>query len=77
MVNELYLSILYRPAAGVARSFVAKALGRARTDLSRLELLDALETCEKLATELYRSAARYEPERLSGYTLGGRRYRAC
>jgi type IV secretion system protein VirB4 len=73
MANELYLSILYRPAAGLATGVVSKLLGRVRKDTSRLELLEAFDACEKLAQSFLASAARYEPERLGGYTANGRR----
>jgi type IV secretion system protein VirB4 len=72
MVNELYLSLVYRPASGVATHVVAKALTRGQRGGSRLELLDALDACEKLAQTFAASAARYEPERLGTYTLGAR-----
>jgi type IV secretion system protein VirB4 len=72
MVNELYLSLVYRPASGVATHVVAKALTRGQRGGSRLELLDALDACEKLGQTFAASAARYEPERLGTYTLGAR-----
>src|SRR3984885_14273868 len=72
MVNELYLSLVYRPASGVATHVVAKALTRGQRGGSRLELLDALDVCEKLAQTFAASAARYEPERLGTYTMGAR-----
>ena len=73
MVNELYLSLVYRPASGVATHVVAKALTRGQRGCSRLDLLDALDACEKLAQTFAASAARYEPERLGTYPLGARR----
>jgi type IV secretion system protein VirB4 len=73
MVNELYLSLLYRPAAGVATNVVSKALLRRRPQGSRLESLDALDACEKLAQGFTASAARYEPEPLGIYDRQGRR----
>jgi type IV secretion system protein VirB4 len=67
MVNELYLSILYRPTADVATGLLAKALSRSKREESRLELLDALDACEKLAATLLASLTRYEPELLTLY----------
>ena len=64
MANKLYLSIVYRPAAGIASNLVSKALSRGHSQGSRLELLDALETCEKLGQTVAASLSRYEPERL-------------
>src|ERR1700722_12293697 len=49
MVNELYLAFVYRPASGIATHVAAKAITRGRRGGSRLELLDALDACEKLA----------------------------
>jgi type IV secretion system protein VirB4 len=71
MANELYLSIVYRPAAGIASNLVSKALSGSHGHGSRLELLDALDNCEKLAQTVAASVSRYEPERLGVYTSGG------
>ena len=73
MANELYLSLVYRPAAGIATGLVAKLLSRSHREGSRLELLDAIEACEKLEGTVKASLARYEPERLGIYTAGGHR----
>jgi type IV secretion system protein VirB4 len=72
MVNELYLSTVYRPTAGVASGLVAKCLSRTHREESRLELSDALDACEKLSGTLMASLARYEPEPLALYSQGGR-----
>jgi len=74
MSNELYLSIVYRPTAGIASNLVSKALARSQRHGSRLELLDALDACEKLAQTFAASASRYEPERLGVYAAGGRHF---
>jgi len=74
MSNELYLSIFYRPTAGIASNLVAKALARSQRHGSRLELLDALDACEKLAQTFSASASRYEPERLGVYAASGRHF---
>ena len=71
MANELYLSIVYRPAAGIASNLVSKFLSGSQRQGSRLELLDALESCEKLGGTVAASLARYEPERLGVYRRGG------
>lgn len=70
MANELYLSLIYRPAAGIASNLVSKALSRSQPQGSRLQLLDALESCEKLGATVAASLARYEPERLGVETIG-------
>jgi type IV secretion system protein VirB4 len=68
--NELYLCVLYRPAAGLATSLFSRALARAQRDGTRLELADALDACEKLSQTLYASLARYEPGILGCYRFG-------
>ena len=72
MVNELYLSVLYRPAAGRARHLLAGALSRAQPAAARLELADALEACERLAQTLRAALLQYEPQPLGCYRAAGR-----
>jgi len=72
MVNDLYLSVVYRPVAGVATGLAARALTRGRRQESRLELEDAIEACEKLVQTLAASFARYEAESVGLYARGGR-----
>ena len=74
MVNELYLSTVYRPTAGLASGLVARCLSRTHREESRLELKDALDACEKLAGTLVASLSRYEPEPLA---LDTRENRVC
>ncbi|HVA19305.1 MAG TPA: hypothetical protein VMU55_03945, partial [Solirubrobacteraceae bacterium] len=74
MVNELYLSIVYRPVVGAAPNLLAKALGRAPRAGGREELAEALDLCEKLGQSVSVSLARYEPERLGVYRWSGRTY---
>jgi type IV secretion system protein VirB4 len=71
MANEMFLSVVYRPVTGVASSLVARSF-RTRREESRLELLDALDACEKLSQTLLASLARYEPEPLALYSREGR-----
>ncbi len=70
MVNELYLALIYRPAATVAGGVLARLLSRAQPDSPRLELSDALDSCAKLAQTVSASLARYEPELLGAYRMG-------
>ena len=70
MINDLYIAVCYRPAAGLAAGMVSKALARTRAAPARVELLDALENCAKLAQTLRASLARYEPETLGIYRGG-------
>ncbi len=74
MVNELYLSTVYRPTAGLTTGLAARLLKRAQPSGSALELADALEGCEKLRETVRASLARYEPELLGVYSKGGRAY---
>jgi type IV secretory pathway VirB4 component len=76
MVNELYLSTVYRPTAGVATSLAAKLISRTRVGESTLELADALDACEKLRETVRASLARYDPETLTVYSRAGREYSA-
>jgi type IV secretion system protein VirB4 len=74
LVNELYLSTVYRPTAGLATGLAAQLLKRTRAKESALELADALDACEKLREAVRVSLARYEPEVLSVYERAGRVY---
>ena len=74
MVNELYLAVLYRPAAGRAAGLLSGVMSRLQPASPRLETADALEACRKLAQALCASMARYEPESLGCYQDSGRWY---
>jgi type IV secretion system protein VirB4 len=74
MVNELYLSLVYRPTAGVATGLASRVLKRAQPGSSAWELADAVESCEKLRDTVKASLARYEPEALTVYSRRGRTY---
>ena len=74
MANELYLAVLYRPAAGRTAGLLARAITRFKPASPRLETGDALEACRKLAQALRASLARYEPESLGCYQESGRWY---
>ncbi len=74
MVNELYLAVVYRPAAGVAVGAASRFFAKTRPQEARLELKDSLEACEKLAEIAKSALARYEPQRLGVYEAKGRHY---
>lgn len=74
MVNELYLSLAYRPIAGAAPNLVARLLSAKAVEHRLAEHTDALDACEKLAQTVGSSLARYDPERLGVYESSGRLY---
>ena len=74
MVNELYLALVYRPAAGMATGLVSRWLERTRPQELQLEIRDALDACEKLSQTLSASLDRYDPEPLGLYRRDGRVY---
>lgn len=74
MVNEIYLALVYRPVAGATTGLLSKVLSRTQRQASQLELLDALDACEKLGQTLKASLARYEPEALGLYRRQGRSF---
>ena len=69
MVNEVYLAVVYRPAAGMASGLASKLLARAQRG-SQLAVADALDCCEKLSQTLAAALARYEPRLLGTYRWG-------
>jgi type IV secretion system protein VirB4 len=72
MVNELYLSTVYRPTAGLATGLASRLLRRAHNEGSSVELADALDACEKLRETVRASLLRHEPEALGIYSKDGR-----
>jgi type IV secretion system protein VirB4 len=74
LVNDLYLSCVYRPTAGLATGLASRVLKRTRPEELALELADALDASEKLREAVRVSLARYEPEMLSVYERAGRVY---
>jgi type IV secretion system protein VirB4 len=71
MMNEVYLAVVHRPAAGMAGGLVSKWLAGVQPR-STLILADALDACEKIAQVLKASLARYEPELLGVYQSANR-----
>jgi type IV secretion system protein VirB4 len=74
MVNELFLSLVYRPTSGVASGVVSRLLKRTQSAGAAWELADSLETCEKLRDTVRASLLRYEPEPLATYSRAGATY---
>jgi type IV secretion system protein VirB4 len=67
MVNDLYLSVVYRPVAGAASGLVSKALAKRPRHRGEKDLDAALDACAKLGQTIAASLARYEPEALGIY----------
>jgi len=67
MVNELYLSLVYRPAPSAAQAWTLKALMRSDPRTEQLELAASLESCAKLSQLVAAALTRYGPELLGIY----------
>lgn len=74
MVNELYLSIVYRPVAGTTSGLLTNTISKRSPDLHTAEVADAIDASEKLAQTLSSALMRYDPERLSVYKKKERLY---
>lgn len=74
MVNEMYLSVVYRPIAGAAPGLLSKIFSKTATEHHPRELADALDANEKLAQTVVSSLSRYDPEPLGVYRRAGREY---
>ncbi|HUI63158.1 MAG TPA: VirB4 family type IV secretion/conjugal transfer ATPase, partial [Steroidobacteraceae bacterium] len=70
MVNELYVSLVYRPQATATGAATLRFLKRADRSNSRVELADSLDTCAKLQQQLLAGLDRYDPEPLGVYRHG-------
>ena len=73
MVNELYLSVVYRPSPGVALGMLDRVMGRARANSAAAESRSAMEACDKLSHMVRASLARYEVATLGTYFRGATR----
>lgn len=72
MLNELYLSVLYRPTAGAGTNLLARLLERRRA--APYGMQEALDGCEKLQQIIKASLSRYEPQILGTYRIGSTHY---
>ena len=70
MVNEIYLTVLFRPITGAAPTLVSRLLSKREASSARTERGNALEACAKLRQTVAASLARYEPELLGVYDAG-------
>ncbi|PZQ77694.1 MAG: VirB4 family type IV secretion/conjugal transfer ATPase [Variovorax paradoxus] len=71
MVNELYLSVVYRPQPTRLGNAALRILKRTDAEGARTELRDSLDACAKLRQELLASLERYDPEPLGVYRIEG------
>lgn len=74
MVNDLFVSIIYRPIAGAVTGVASRLYLRRGGQGSSAELGDALEACAKLGQAFSAALARYEPESLGVERRGERIY---
>jgi type IV secretion system protein VirB4 len=69
MVNELYLSVVFRPQPTRIGNAALRLFRRADPEGAQAELRDALDACGKLRQELLAALERYDPEALGIYRL--------
>jgi len=72
MVNEIYLTVLFRPITGAAPTLVSRFLSKRSRPSARTEREASLEACAKLRQTIAASLARYEPELLGVYDANDR-----
>ncbi len=73
-VNELYLTLVYRPANSRVANVALRWLSTRDDDTWREERLAALSAIEKLAVQVEGALERYELDRLGCYLKEGRQY---
>lgn len=72
MVNELYVSLVYRPQPTAIGTAALRLFGRGQGEVAQAELAESLEACAKLRGQVLAGLAGYEPEVL-GLEAGERR----
>ncbi|HEV2703990.1 MAG TPA: VirB4 family type IV secretion/conjugal transfer ATPase, partial [Steroidobacteraceae bacterium] len=72
MVNELFLTLVFRPVVGAAPNFLARLLAGSRAGGSNTT--EAVDACEKLARTVAASLQDCDPERLGLYRTEVRTY---
>jgi type IV secretion system protein VirB4 len=71
MLNELYLSVLFRPVVGAAPGLLARMLARSgKADLTTVR--EAVDACDKLANTILASLQNCDPEHLGLHRVGAR-----
>jgi type IV secretion system protein VirB4 len=72
MLNELYLTVVFRPVVGAAPNLLARLLaGSGRNHMDSAEAVDA---CDKLARTVAATLQECDPERLGLYRAGAHAY---
>ena len=71
MVNELYLSVVFRPQPTRIGNAALRLLKRTDPAGARAEMRDSLDGCAKLRQELLAALERYDPEALGVYRIDG------
>lgn len=74
MVNELYVSILYRPTVPGATRILSRTISHSDQVEARRVLADSIDACSKLSQTLLNALDRYEPQQLGIYKDRGRYY---
>jgi type IV secretion system protein VirB4 len=77
MVNELYVTLVYRPQPTAVGAAALRLFGRPDSAVARAELADALEACSKLRAQVLAGLAAYEPELLGVAADAGGRPRSA
>jgi type IV secretion system protein VirB4 len=72
MVNDLYLSVVFRPQPTQIGNAALRLLKRTDPKGARAELRDSLDTCAKLRQELLAALERYDPDVLGIYRTDGK-----
>ncbi|MDM0001160.1 VirB4 family type IV secretion/conjugal transfer ATPase [Variovorax sp. J22P240] len=71
MVNELYLSLVFRPQPTRMGNVTLRLLKSTDLDGARAEMRDSLDECAKKRQELLAALERYDPETLGVYRRDG------
>lgn len=71
MVNELYLSVVYRPQPTRVGNVALRILKRTDPEGARAEMRDSLDACTKLRQELMAALDHYDPDALGVYRIEG------
>ena len=72
MVNELYVSLVYRPQPTAVGAAALALFRRAESAAALTEIKEAVETCAKLRAQVLAGLAMYEPEVLGVVERDGR-----